>query len=107
MIQLFIAMAAFVGGHVVISGGGLRQSLVATLGERGFAGIFSILAVATLVWSIFAVLAAPGIVLWWAGDALRWLNVLLVALGIVLVVAGTTTRGPAMTGYRGCRRTPR
>jgi uncharacterized membrane protein len=40
---------AFAGSHLILSSGGLRGALVARMGERGFAGFYSLVALATFV----------------------------------------------------------
>lgn len=59
---LALAMAAFVGTHLLLSHP-LRAGLVARLGERGFAVLYSLVAVATLTWVIVA-WPEPGPALW-------------------------------------------
>lgn len=66
MVELILALAAFVGTHFAMSHP-LRRALVARLGEKGFLGIYSLVSMATLVWVVFAFRAAPG------GDPL-WLS---------------------------------
>lgn len=52
-INLAFATLGFVGTHLLMSHP-LRAGLVARLGERGFAGAYSIVAFATLGWMILA-----------------------------------------------------
>ncbi len=47
-LNLALATFAFVGTHLLMSHP-LRAGLVARLGERGFAGVYSLVAFATLV----------------------------------------------------------
>jgi uncharacterized membrane protein len=98
MIQLIVAVIAFVGTHILLSGTSLRARVVGAIGERPFAGLFSVIAAVTLVWSVVAYNGAPQTGLWNAGGVLHGLNLVLVALGFVLVVAGVTTRNPAAMG---------
>ncbi len=98
MSQLIIAVIVFVGGHVVISGTGLRAALVRGVGEKAFQGLFSVFALATLVWVALAYRAAPVTVAWEPPASLRWLTFVLVALAVWLVVAGVTTRNPSLAG---------
>lgn len=94
---LFIAVAVFVGGHFVISGTPLRAVIIGVIGQRAFMGLFSVFALATLVWVILAYRAAPYVPLWEAGAALRWINLVLVALAAIFVVCGAATRNPTLT----------
>ena len=50
---LALATIAFVGTHLLMSHP-LRATLVARLGERGFVGVYSLVAIITLGWMIFA-----------------------------------------------------
>lgn len=93
---LFFAMLAFVGGHLVISVSPLRRAMVGVVGERGFMALFSVYALATLVWAVRGYGAAPDLPLWDAPDWLRWANLVATALATVLVVLGVTSRNPTM-----------
>ena len=62
------AAVAFVGSHFVLSHA-LRRPLVSAIGEKGFLGVYSLVAFATLGWLIAAYLKAPLTApLWPAGD---------------------------------------
>ncbi len=52
-VSLALATLAFVGTHLVLSHP-LRAGLVARLGERAFIGVYSLVALALLVWMILA-----------------------------------------------------
>lgn len=95
---LGLAMAAFVGSHVVLSSLPIRSRLVAAAGERGFRAGYSLLAVALLVWLIMAYNAAPFVELWWPPVGLRHLSLLLMLAACVLLVAGLTTMNPTVAG---------
>ena len=53
VVSLALATAAFVGSHLLLSHP-LRAPLTARLGELGFVGLYSLIALATLGWMIFA-----------------------------------------------------
>jgi uncharacterized membrane protein len=53
IVSLALATAAFVGTHILLSHP-LRAGLVARLGERAFTGVYSLVALATLAWTIIA-----------------------------------------------------
>lgn len=77
-----LAATAFVGSHFLLSHP-LRAPLVAKLGERGFLGVYSLVAFATLGWLVVAYRSAPQAApLWPVGDGL-W------ATGTVLMLAGS------------------
>jgi uncharacterized membrane protein len=93
---LAAASAAFVGTHFLMSHP-LRAPLIGKLGERGFAGLYSLVALATFAWMIKAYPAASAeapLPLW---DAGRWgfaIATILMWLGSVLFM-GSLRRNPA------------
>ena len=50
---LALASAAFVGTHFLMSHP-LRASMVGALGEKGFAGVYTLVSLATFGWMIWA-----------------------------------------------------
>lgn len=98
MTELLLAVVLFVGGHVFISGTGLRTVLVNRIGENAFRGLFSVFALGTLVWVVMAYRVAPLVPVWDPPLGLRWLTLVLVALGVWLVVAGLMSRNPISSG---------
>ena len=93
--EVLIAAAAFVGTHFLLSHQ-LRAPLVARVGERGFAGIYSLVAFATLIWLARAYRAAPaGDPLWPVGDGL-WAIATIVMLVASVLFMGSLVRNPAL-----------
>lgn len=96
MIDLILASLFFPLSHFLISSTSLRALLVNLIGERRYSLGYSLLAIAALVWLIFAYHHAPVRPLWgapwWLGLALS--PVILVS-GI-LAVAGITTSNPVI-----------
>jgi uncharacterized membrane protein len=62
--EVFVAAAVFVAGHFLISSTAARPWLVARLGERGYLGAFSLLALSALIWLVWSYRNAP-FILWW------------------------------------------
>ncbi len=100
------ALAAFVLLHVGVSATGLRANLVRTMGEGLYRALFSVASFGLLGWMIWAlgqVRADPfdplNEPLWAPPDWLHWPAIVLIALGIVLAVAGILTPGPTLAGY--------
>jgi uncharacterized membrane protein len=95
--MLTLASAVFVGTHFLMSHP-LRSPMVSALGERGFAGVYSLISLLTFGWMIWAYPAATAEApqpYWYAG---RWGYVfatLLMWLGSVLFV-GSLRRNPAL-----------
>lgn len=93
--MVLAAVIAFVGTHFILSHP-LRRPLVSALGERGFAGIYSLVALATLIWLVLAYRAAPATApLWPVGDAL-WAIVSAVMLVASVLLMGSLIGNPAL-----------
>jgi uncharacterized membrane protein len=98
--QMLAAAAAFVGTHFLLSHP-LRRPIVARIGERGFAGVYALVAAATLIWLILAYRAAPMTApLWAVGDGL-WALVTIVMLVASVLLMGSLIGNPAMPGPPG------
>lgn len=94
--SLGLASAAFVGTHFVMSHP-LRGAMIRTLGEKGFAGVYSLISLA-LLWAMIhyygpASVDAPQ-PLWDAGEAGWIVATLLMWIGSILFV-GSLRRNPA------------
>ena len=93
-VSLALATLAFVGTHLLMSHP-LRDALVARLRYRGFLGLYSLVALATLVWVIVTWRAAESSPLWVA--PLWWwpfASALMLVASILLV--GSMVRNPAL-----------
>jgi uncharacterized membrane protein len=89
------AAIAFVGTHFLLSHP-LRAPLVRATGEKGFLGLYSLVAFATLGWLVVAYRAAPAAVpLWPVGDTLWAIGTMLMLVGAILFM-GSLVRNPAM-----------
>ena len=90
-----VAAVAFVGTHFLLSHP-LRRPLVAGLGERGFLGVYSLVAAATIAAVAWSYSAAPATTpLWSVGDML-WAVVSIVMLLASVLLMGSVVRNPAM-----------
>ncbi|MEG3165174.1 NnrU family protein [Sphingomonas sp. PB2P19] len=93
---LTAAAATFVGAHLLLSHPA-RAPLVGRLGEKGFAGLYTVVALATFVATVSAYRATPDTVpLWAVGDALWAVSTLLMLVASILFL-GSMIRNPAMT----------
>ena len=94
--MLALASLAFVGTHFLMSHP-LRRSMISALGEKGFAGVYSLVSIATFAWMIKAygpaTDEAPQL-LWDAGRIGFGVATILMWLGSVLFV-GSLRRNPA------------
>jgi len=91
-----VAAAAliFVGTHFALAMRPLRPWLVQRLGENGFRGFYSAVAILALVWLAAAYRHAPYVELWtlaWPG---QWLVLLVMPVAVFLLVAGLTMPNP-------------
>jgi uncharacterized membrane protein len=89
----------FAATHMILSSIALRPRLVASLGDRGFLGVYSLIALATfvpLVWVYFTHKHA-GPHLWYLGSlpGMRWLVYAGMGVAFALVVAGNVRPSPA------------
>lgn len=98
LLALLAAVAAFVGSHFVLSSQPLRGVLVGKLGEWGFRGVYSALALVLLIWVILAYNGAPWIEVWSPPTALRHVSLTIMPVACILVVAAFTRSNPTIVG---------
>ncbi len=92
---LITALAVFVGTHFLMSHP-LRARMVATLGNNGFAIVYSLVSLASFAWAIMAFRdVPPGARLWSDGDLLWWIATVLMLIGSILF-AGSIAGNPAL-----------
>jgi uncharacterized membrane protein len=113
---VFALWILFAATHMGLSSQRLRPRLVASLGERGFQGVYSLVALATfvpLVWTYYENKHA-GVYLWTLSrlPGVRWLGYGLMGAAFALVVAGLVQPSPAgmvpgSTAVRGVARITR
>lgn len=95
MEEVVLAAVTFVGTHFLLSHP-LRPPLVRRIGEGGFLGLYSLVAVVTLGWLIVAYRAAPAATpLWPVGDGL-WAIATIVMLAASVLFTGSLVRNPAL-----------
>jgi uncharacterized membrane protein len=105
ILSLAIAGFVFVASHVLLSSTRLRGSLGEQLGERGFLGVYSLVALVTFAWFVLAYIDAPRIVLWRATVWTALVPIVLMPLATILLVAGYTTPNPTAVGMERAART--
>lgn len=94
------ASLAFVGSHVVLSHP-LRAPLVRALGEKGFLGLYSLVALGTLGWMVVAFRRTPYQTMAWDGQATPlWLAASLLTIVALVLFLGSLSRNPAFPGVQ-------
>ena len=93
-VSLALATLVFVGTHLLLSHP-LRQPLVARLGERGFMGLYSLIALASFAWMVVAWRAGSDADFLWVAPLWWWPigSALMLVASILLV--GSLLRNPA------------
>lgn len=93
---LIVAALAFVGSHVLLSGP-LRPALVRALGERGFIGAYSLVALATFAAMVFAFMRTEPQMPLWNGMAMGpWLAASLLTIVALALFLGSLKGNPAL-----------
>jgi uncharacterized membrane protein len=95
--QVIVAAVAFVGTHFLMSHP-LRAPLVARLGERGFQGLYSLVAFATLgglIWAMRRMGPEPFL---WAAPDWSWTLSAAIMLVASVLLAGSLIGNPALPG---------
>ncbi|MEM7122166.1 MAG: NnrU family protein [Pseudomonadota bacterium] len=94
MLMLIVAAIAFVGSHFLLSGTPLRGVLSRSLTEAGYLGFFSGLALATMIWFVWAYADAPYEGLWVAGPWLKMLTWVIMIPAVLFAILGFATPNP-------------
>src|SRR6185369_15728439 len=76
----------------------LRGTLREQLGERGYLGLYSGVALATFAWFVTAYVHAPTIALWPFAAWTAMVPVALMPIAAILFIAGITTPNPTSVG---------
>ena len=96
MAMLALATAVFLLTHYVASTP-IRSVLVRGLGDKIYVGLYSLAALVTLVWMIWAYTKAPLDRIWYGDEFKAWM-LLLMPLSLVFLVCGLTVRNPTAVG---------
>jgi uncharacterized membrane protein len=94
LVSLALATAAFVGTHFLLSHP-LRPALVARLGERGFAGVYVLVALATFAGIVFAWRAGSDAGLLWVAPLWWWPAASALMLLASILLIGSLVGNPA------------
>lgn len=94
LMALVVASTAFVGSHFLLSHP-LRAPLVKAVGERGFLGFYSLVALVTFVWMILAFRTAPTADLTGSGE-IGWAVATVLTLPALVLFLGSLRGNPAL-----------
>lgn len=94
LVSLIAASIAFVGSHFALSHP-LRTPLVSVLGEKGFMGIYSVVALACLYWMGQAFKAAPATMLGGSGT-IGWIIASVLTVIALVMLLGSFRANPAL-----------
>lgn len=97
---LVVAAAVFVLSHLGLSFGPIRRRLIGALGEARFQGLYSLVALASMValFYHYSYVGVPYVGLWHAAPWTRWLPLFAMPGAMLLWVAGFSTKGPTFAG---------
>ena len=94
---LILAVSLFVGGHELLSHP-LRAPLVKAIGEKGFALLYSAVALGSLFWAVQLWRAIPQNRLWVVPGWVHIVCVILMLFAAILFVGSVTAPNPALMG---------
>jgi uncharacterized membrane protein len=87
MTLLITGIIAFLGLHLVPTLPGLRERLVARLGEGGYKGLFALLSIAAFILLVYGFAKAPVIQVWSPPSWTRWVAIVLMLPAFIFLVA--------------------
>ena len=96
--RLALASFAWFALHAFVAGSELRWWLVQRLGRWGFAGFFSLLSLASLLFLIDAYRKAPFYPLWFSPRIIHWLPLAVMPFALVLLVGAFSVPNPTAVG---------
>lgn len=102
MIYMLLAALLFLATHFGLSSPALRRRLVASVGERGFLGLYSLLAFATLGYLIWLYNELPRYeYLWMPSPELYTVARVLMPVALIFVLGGFLVKNPTLVGAGG------
>lgn len=99
-LEFTLALAAFLGSHILPRLGGLRERLIARVGRRTYFSLYGGLSLVLLGWLILATGEAPRVQIWPHHIWMRWLVNLVMPFVFVLVLCGIGLRCPNTLGSK-------
>ncbi len=101
LFNLIAASIAFAGTHFALSHP-LRAPLVGVVGEKGFAGVYSLVALATFGWMVWAFISMPrrGSPLWNGSGEAIWIVASVLTIVALALFVGSLRSNPALPNPR-------
>ncbi len=96
--HLFVATAAFVCGHFLLSSRPVRRPIINAVGDGPFRGLYAVLALAAFAWTLWAYGRAPHVEFWSQPAWAYTLPLVLMPIAAILLVAGVSTRSVTAVG---------
>ena len=87
MTLLIVAIAVFLGIHLVPTMTALRDSLIGRIGQTGYRVLFALLSTASLILLVFAFVKAPVVTVWSPPGWARWVAIVLMLPAFIFLVA--------------------
>ena len=98
--NLIAASIVFVGSHFALSHP-LRKPLVGVVGEKGFAGVYSLVALATFGWMVWGFVGTqPGAPLWDGSGEAIWAVASVLSVAALALFLGSLRGNPALPDPR-------
>jgi uncharacterized membrane protein len=101
MIELVLAAVFLLLSHYGISSTPLRAALVQRIGERPYLAVYSLIALAAILWLSAAYAHAPHVQLWSARLPGTLVPLVVLPLALILLVAGVSGPNPTSVGQGG------
>ena len=99
MTTLFVASVLFFLTHIGFSGTGLRNAIRDRIGPNAYLGVYSIVALGTLGFAIYAYIQADKLdFIWIPGPAERGVTYALMMVSLVFMVGGVMVANPTQVG---------
>ena len=99
MTEMMVAALIWVITHLGISSTPLRKTLVGALGEKGYLGLYSLVALAAFAYLIWTYTSVPRFdYLWMPNPDLYWVAKITMPVAFVLLVGGFMVKNPTNVG---------
>jgi len=98
LLLLLLASVALVVTHVIPALPSTRRRLVAVIGEAGYQGVYSLVALLTIVAMVYAFNRSPLEIFWEPSAFVKRIAAVFMLLAFIFLVTGLMTRNPTIFG---------